>query len=208
MEWYNTLCPHARVDKATMRLSLVDLVQAAVECDARQACKTIKRFMAAQPDTASKIVYTRICGKGQRTPTVAAEESRRIIASIPAGARVSTAQKHKVLQVVDMEAQMRQYIEPDIMEGVTRAFAHLRPSKQFPIGSYRIDLYFPEQKLAVECDEYGHNQYNDIKEAVRQQFIQEQLQCRFHRFNPHSIGFCLHSLICQLMQLLTVPKRG
>ena len=26
--------------------------------------------------------------------------------------------------------------------------------QQFSIGSYRIDLYFPEHKLAIECDEH------------------------------------------------------
>ena len=28
--------------------------------------------------------------------------------------------------------------------------------RQFSIGSYRIDLYFPEHKLAIECDEHDH----------------------------------------------------
>ena len=28
--------------------------------------------------------------------------------------------------------------------------------RRFRIGSYRIDLYFPQHKLAIECDEYDH----------------------------------------------------
>ena len=27
---------------------------------------------------------------------------------------------------------------------------------QFSAGKYRIDLYFPEYKLAIECDEFDH----------------------------------------------------
>ena len=28
--------------------------------------------------------------------------------------------------------------------------------RRFRIGSYRIDLYFPQHKLAIDCDEYDH----------------------------------------------------
>ena len=28
--------------------------------------------------------------------------------------------------------------------------------RQFSIGSYRIDLYFPEHKLATDCVEHDH----------------------------------------------------
>ena len=28
--------------------------------------------------------------------------------------------------------------------------------EQYHVDGYRIDLYFPEYKLAIECDEFGH----------------------------------------------------
>ena len=41
------------------------------------------------------------------------------------------------------------YTIQNVSEGISM-------KQQFSIGSYRIDLYFPEHKLAIECDKYDH----------------------------------------------------
>ena len=39
---------------------------------------------------------------------------------------------------------------------IQKVFEGISMKRQFSIGSYRIGLYFPEHKLAVECDKYDH----------------------------------------------------
>ena len=47
--------------------------------------------------------------------------------------------------------------------------------QQFSIASYRIGLYFPEHKLAIECDEHHHKDRDIDYEIRRQKFIEDQL---------------------------------
>ena len=39
---------------------------------------------------------------------------------------------------------------------IQKVFEEIAMKWQFSIGSYRINLYFPEHKLAIECDEHDH----------------------------------------------------
>ena len=184
----------------------MDLVRAVVVTDHVHCSRVIARLNKARPEITASIKYTRLSGKGQLTPTALPEDCKKILACLLAGARIPAAKKSKALELMGMAPQMRQYAEAEVMHPLVTAFAHLGPLQQFSVGSYRIDLHFPNQKLAVECDEHGHNHYDATKEAARQQFIQTQLGCRFHRFDPYEDGFCLHRLTGQLMQLLTDAK--
>ena len=74
--------------------------------------------------------------------------------------------------------------------------------QQFVIGCYRIDLYFPKYKIAVECDEHGHIDRDATKERERQEFITTQLGCRWIRFDPHVQGFCILHIANKIMRLL------
>ena len=42
---------------------------------------------------------------------------------------------------------------------------------QYSVGSYRVDLYFPDYNLVIECDEHGHKDRNPEKEKKRSDFI-------------------------------------
>ena len=67
--------------------------------------------------------------------------------------------------------------------------------RQFSIRSYRIDLYFPEHKLAIECDEYDHKD-RDINYEIRWlKFIEDQLNCKFIRYNPDAKDFTIESVL-------------
>ena len=62
---------------------------------------------------------------------------------------------------------------------------------QFSAGKYRIDLYFPKYKLAIECDEFDHRDRDIEYEAERQKNIEMLLDCTFVRFNPDAKDFCI-----------------
>lgn len=72
--------------------------------------------------------------------------------------------------------------------------------KQYNVkNKFFIDLYFIDKKLAIECDEEHHlfNKENDIK---RENFIKEELNCSFYRYNPSKIK--VSNIISELNKLL------
>ena len=79
--------------------------------------------------------------------------------------------------------------ENDSVEIIMKTFDGEEMIRQFHIGKYRIDLYFPEYRLAVECDEFGHADRDIDYEVKRQRFIEDQLQCQFIRYNPDDHEF-------------------
>ena len=72
---------------------------------------------------------------------------------------------------------------------------------QFAIGSHRIDLYIPKFKIAIECDEFDHVQYNRIEDENRQRFVTDQLTCTWVRFDPYNENFCVFNVIRDILKL-------
>ena len=69
--------------------------------------------------------------------------------------------------------------------------------EQFVVGDYRIDLYFPDERIAIECDEDNHIRYKNDPE--REAFIIQILHCSFLRFNPDEPGFNIGEVIAILI---------
>lgn len=201
MEWYRILCPRVRVDRLSGQLSVYDLM-ASISKDGRQASETFKRLRRIYPELRTGIQHMRIDGKGRLTPMADPLKCKQVLSCMIAGAKLPSDTKSQLLKVIDTTVHMRHYTESEVLGPVTTALGHLGPLQQFSVGSYRIDLYFPKHRLAVECDEHGHMHYDATKEAARQQFIESQLNCKFHRFDPYAEGFCVYNLISQLVQLL------
>ena len=74
--------------------------------------------------------------------------------------------------------------------------------RQFSIESYRIDLYFLEHKLASECDEHDHKDRDISYEIRRQKFIENQLNCKFIRYNPDPKDFMIQSILNKICQYI------
>lgn len=88
-------------------------------------------------------------------------------------------------------------------------------TKNFPVISiiptektYRIDLYLPKYKIAIECDE-THHLTPAKKEADRrrQEKIEKNLDCYFIRFNPFenyfNIGNVINKIILRIMESIS-----
>lgn len=87
------------------------------------------------------------------------------------------------------------YESSSIMSIVT-AFKGETFELQYRVDQYRIDLYFPKIKLAVECDESHHflkaNIALDIK---REEYIISKIGCRFLRYSPTNKDFDIFKVI-------------
>lgn len=82
------------------------------------------------------------------------------------------------------------------------ALGDYKPIYQYKVKSYRIDLYFPDHKLAIECDENGHSDRDSDKENERQACIEKELECTFYRFNPDAPDFRFSYVLRDILRLL------
>ena len=85
--------------------------------------------------------------------------------------------------------------EQDTLRQIMQAFNSEEMIHQFSVGKYRIDLYFPRYKLAVECDEFGHKDRDIEYEVICQKYIEKLLNCTFVRFNPDVKDFYILDIV-------------
>ena len=77
--------------------------------------------------------------------------------------------------------------EQTVLTGIMKIFA----SEKILLQHYKIDLYFPEHKLAIEVDEKGHKDISidhEIK-LKKQKAIKKELDYEFNRMNPDEKDF-------------------
>jgi very-short-patch-repair endonuclease len=77
--------------------------------------------------------------------------------------------------------------------------------REFCFMNYRIDLYFTDHKLAIECDENGHKSYCAFAEEARENILKKHLGCTFIRFNPDDEHFSLARLVARINSVLYKP---
>lgn len=85
--------------------------------------------------------------------------------------------------------------EQDSIGKIIKAFRGLNYKLQYKLDNYKIDLYFIDYKLAIECDENNHLNYNQEKEIERENYIKKQLNCTFIRFDPDDRNFDILEII-------------
>ena len=96
--------------------------------------------------------------------------------------------------------------ESDSISIIMDTFDGEEMTRQYQIGNYRIDLYFPSYKLAIECDEFGHQDRDVIYEIKRQKYIEEQLQCKFIRYNPDAKNFAITRVLNKIIKTIYVTQ--
>ena len=107
--------------------------------------------------------------------------------------------------LVAVSDQVRVVRFPMCIEGQTigfieNAYSGSRSmSRQFQIGSYRVDLCFTDDFIVVECDEYGHSDRLVANEVARADFIKNQGYAII-RYNPNEPRFDLSDVLNRLNQ--------
>ncbi len=91
--------------------------------------------------------------------------------------------------------------EQQTLSGLANAFKTEKIEDQFKVGSYYLDMYFPEYKLVIECDENGHADRKPHDERKRMDFVNDELDiddCNWIRFNPDEKDFDISKVIAQI----------
>ena len=73
--------------------------------------------------------------------------------------------------------------------------------RQFSIGTYRVDLYFPKYKIVVECDEFDHTDRDKIYESTREKYI-ISLGNTMIRYNPNEPNFDLSNILNKINNII------
>lgn len=81
----------------------------------------------------------------------------------------------------------------------------LNVKRQYTIGKYRVDLYFIDYKLVIECDENNHDDRDPIQEKNREDYI-TSLGNTIIRFNPNDSGFDLSNVLRDINTTLFSSK--
>ena len=90
------------------------------------------------------------------------------------------------------------YIAQDELSKIINVFKREKYILEYAIGKYRIDLYFEEYNLGIECDEYNHIRYDKKSEKIRESYIQHKLNCTIIRFNPHCKDYNVFDIISKI----------
>jgi very-short-patch-repair endonuclease len=138
-------------------------------------------------------------GQGQNiTPVMHSNDINKLLSLIIPGCRMSLEKKNKLLEKFELKINpvlIKSYIEEEIHHNIISTFYGLHMIQQYPILDYRIDLYFPEYKIAIECDEHNHSDYSKDNDKKRQQYITNALNCNWIRYNPYSKDFDIFQLL-------------
>jgi len=73
-------------------------------------------------------------------------------------------------------------LETSVIEKIKQVFDSEKTVSQHVVGDYKVDLYFPEYKIAVEVDENYHL-YQKEEDKIREDFIKKEMHCEFVRIN-------------------------
>ncbi len=83
-------------------------------------------------------------------------------------------------------------IEIDTLRCIFETFKTEKMIFQYRVYNYRIDLYFVDKKIAIECDENHKDIESDKK---REECIKQELLCTFIRYKPYDKDFNIFKLL-------------
>jgi len=76
-----------------------------------------------------------------------------------------------------------------------------RTKRQYIIGTYKVDLYFEDYKLVIECDEFNHKDRNINYELARQEYIISKGKTII-RFDPNNKDFDLSFVLREIHKFI------
>lgn len=155
--------------------------------------------------TAAKTVIGSDLGKGfvGRVPVLTSGGLQEVLVLHQMGVSVLLSKSRKSLaldlaKALNLPSAITHSKQSKTISIIRNAFIHLNPIEEFFISGYRIDLYFPSYRLAVECDEI-HHQNQRQHDKARQDAITRLLGCSWVRYCPEAKDFCVGKVVNQIL---------
>ncbi len=181
------------------KIAVFDLI-AVITGQSEHARKIYSRLVQQYSEVKALVTLYKFKGRGQRcTPVISISDVDRISKSLVPGLRIPLARKQALLGI---HQPLRKFTEIEIHDKLARALRQFNCVQQYRTGKYRLDIYFPRERVAVECDEHGHIGYNQDKEKERHAAITSQLSCTWIRYDPYDSSFDIFDLINEVLEAL------
>jgi very-short-patch-repair endonuclease len=169
------------------------------------------RLRIQYPELFKTLQYIQFPGAGQRpTPVVGLDSVSSLIKAALSTCRVSTSTLKKWCERLGCSPDevllwRKGPIECDTLEVIEHALPGMECLYQYVVCGYRIDMYIPQFNICIECDEHGHDQYDEETEQQRTERIITALQrpecpVKWVRYNPNDANFKLGSVIAEVLQ--------
>ncbi|MGL6343615.1 MAG: hypothetical protein ACRC80_31280 [Waterburya sp.] len=182
-------------------LSVYDLIRVCSESkDRKYPHKVWERMSSKYFRGALECSYFKFTGRGQKkTPIIPYKNALQIISLL-------NNPKADAIEILCQKLNLpysNLYIKPlsankESINTILQFFSNLHVVAEYNIANYRIDIYFPAHRLAIECDEYGHKNYNSKQESERESFIANALECDFIRYDPYNKNFNIFELLKEI----------
>ena len=186
------------------RVAVFDLIAVITGLNANNSAMTYSRLISSHPEIQSISSSHKFKGRGQKMVPViqfTVANVNNILKAIVPGMKIPLAKKRALLC---LQEPLHKYTEVEIHSRIRRALGRFSSIPQYQVGKYRLDLFFPCEKLAVECDENNHVGYDQAKEKERYDTITARLGCTWIRYDPYDRKFDIFDLINQILQNLMI----
>ena len=90
--------------------------------------------------------------------------------------------------------------EKATLDSIKNAFQGENIQTHCRVLGNEIDIYFDDYKLAVEIDEYNHEDRDVGCEIERQKPLEKELDCKFIRINPYKENFNVFKAINEIFR--------
>lgn len=116
---------------------------------------------------------------------------------------------HELIDILGIDVRTTKYtcIEIDTIRAILETFDEQEMILQYHVVKYRIDLYFPRYKIAIECDEHHHKyqRHNDIE---RMNIIKEFIpNIEFIRYDPDDKDFNIYNVLNRIMKSILLKSK-
>ncbi len=104
------------------------------------------------------------------------------------------------LDVVEKNQSYEASVLEDIIDYVKEEDIKYR--LQYPIGTYRVDMYLPDANIVIEVDEHGHVDRDMTYEKKREKFIRDHVTEKILRINPNVPKFRMAKILGMLARMI------
>lgn len=94
--------------------------------------------------------------------------------------------------------------EQETLATILKVFQDEKYRLQHFVKGYRIELYFIDYNLAIECDERNHTNYDKELEIERELTIKKELKCEFIRYDPEADDFDIFELLREIRLFMKI----
>ena len=100
--------------------------------------------------------------------------------------------------------------EQQTLSAIANTFKTEKIEDQFKVGNYYLDMYLPEYKIVVECDENGHSDRKPCDERERMDYINKEFDIDdtyWIRYNPDEYDFDISKVTGRIYNKINLIKK-